>query len=342
MAANEAAANHAAEDVRKRKATNTITAHVGDLNLFVRYLREVTGAIMPDGETLRTSPPAWTGITWGIVAGFVRWMEGEGYATATISRALSTVKTYARIAAQAKVITPDELVMIRVVQGYGHKEGKRLDTLRTEAGVPVRRAQVARESHRGTKAARHVTITTAEAKAMKVHPDTPQGRRDALLMALLLDHGLRESEVGGLQVSDVNLAAKTITFYRPKTGNTDTQEMTPATLAAMRAWFASGDVPAMGAILRASRKGGKLAEHAVSLSAIRGRVRDLGRRVDIEGLSPHDCRHYWATAMARLVAAGKVTLFQFQEMGGWNSLAMPRRYVEALAVSNAGVDYGDM
>ena len=342
LAANDAAAKHAATDVQKRKAANTITAHLGDLALFSRYLHSIAQVAMPDAETLRTEPAAWVGVTWGMVAGFVRWLEGEGYAASTISRALSTVKTYVKIAAQAGIITPDELVMVRVVQGYGNKEGKRLDEVRTEAGVPVRRAQVARESHRGTKAAHTVTISDTEARALKTHPDTPQGRRDALLMCLLLEHGLRESEAVGLTVDGVDLTAKTIGFYRPKTGENATQEMTPATLRAMRAWFDSGDVPAMGPILRASRKGGALADHAMSMSAIRSRVRALGERVGVVGLSPHDCRHHWACSMAKMEKQGKLSLFQFQEMGGWSSLAMPRRYVERLSVPNAGVDYSDL
>lgn len=342
-AANQKAAASASGEVERRKAQNTITAHRGDLTLFSRYLGAVSRAEMPEGETLRTDPTAWLGVTWGIVAGFVRWMEQEGYAVSSMNRALSTVKTYTKIATQAGVLNPEELVMIAGVKGYGVKEGGRLDTLRATDGTATRRAQVeSRPTHRGTKAAHNVPMTKEQMRALKNHPDTPQGRRDALLVALLLDHGLRESEAEGLQVENIDLAAHLFTFYRPKTGETTTQAMSPATLKAMRAWVESGDAPSTGALLRGSRKGGALTEQGMSTSAIRQRVRQLGEAIGIEGLSPHDLRHAWATAIAGMAAKGKVTVLQLQEMGGWSSLAMPRRYVEKQTVSNAGIDYSDL
>ena len=43
------------------------------------------------------------------------------------------------------------------------------------------------------------------------------------------------------------------------------------------------------------------------------RVRVLGQVVGLEGLSAHDCRHYWATTWAR-----KVDVLRLQEAGGWS------------------------
>jgi hypothetical protein len=45
------------------------------------------------------------------------------------------------------------------------------------------------------------------------------------------------------------------------------------------------------------------------------------------------CRHYWTTQASRK----GIDLFSLQEAGGWNSLAMPRWYVEDAKVANAGV-----
>jgi len=63
------------------------------------------------------------------------------------------------------------------------------------------------------------------------------------------------------------------------------------------------------------------------------RVRVLGEVVGLEGLSAHDCRHYLATSAAR----HGTDPFVLQEAGGWSSLAMPRRYVEANDIANQGV-----
>ncbi len=78
-----------------------------------------------------------------------------------------------------------------------------------------------------------------------------------VLLALLFDHGLRVGELAALQVTDVNLKAGELRFYRPKVGKVQTHRLTPDALTALQAaYFAHGDAPAMGALLRGSQKGG--------------------------------------------------------------------------------------
>jgi integrase len=163
-------------------------------------------------------------------------------------------------------------------------------------------------------------------------PDTAQGRRDAVLICLLLEHGLRVGEVAGLTVDDIDLVARAIRFYRPKVDKVQVHRLSPATFAALEAWFDSGDAPSAGPLLRASRKGGILTDAGMTERAITGRVRALGEEIGIEGLSAHDCRHYWATFWA-----SRVDVIRLQEAGGWSSLAMPRRYIEDAEIANQGM-----
>ena len=60
--------------------------------------------------------------------------------------------------------------------------------------------------------------------------------------------------------------------------------------------------------------------------------KDIGELAGVEGLSPHDCRHAWATRNA------KHGLEWLQQAGGWSSLAMPERYVEAAKIANEGAE----
>ncbi|MEP0764062.1 MAG: tyrosine-type recombinase/integrase, partial [Chloroflexota bacterium] len=166
----------------------------------------------------------------------------------------------------------------------------------------------------------------------KAQPDTPQGRRDALLMCLLLDHGLRVGEVARLQMSDFDLKAGEMRFLRPKVDKVQTHKLSADTLRALHAWVESGDAPRNGSLLRGSRKGGALTNARMSERSITDRVRVLGEEVGLEGLSAHDCRHYWATYWAR-----RVDVLRLQEAGGWSSLAMPRRYVEDSEIANEGM-----
>lgn len=315
--ANHHAQRGAFADYLSRKSDNTLRAHAASLARFADYLG-AAGILAGD---LQNDPDAWHGVTWGLVEGFRNWMLGKGDAIASINARLSTVKAYAGLAVKAGVLKPEDLAMIRMVNGYPHKEGRRLDERR-----PVTR--------RGTKKAQHVSLTPEQARQLKSQPDTPQGRRDALLMCLLLDHGLRVGEVAILKVSDFDLKAGELRFYRPKVDKQQTHQLSAATLRALHAWFDSGDAPIMAdaPLLRSSRKGGHLTDAGMTEHSISYRVRCLGRAIGVEGLSAHDCRHFWATFWAR-----KVDVLRLQEAGGWSSLAMPRRYVEEAAIANEGM-----
>ena len=103
----------------------------------------------------------------------------------------------------------------------------------------------------------------------------------------------------------------------------------------------------MGSLLRGSRKGGALTHAGMESTAVSKRVTALARKIalkeagnkedakqlDIWRLSAHDCRHYWATRAVKR----NTDLFRLQEAGGWNSLVMPRRYVEAAEIANQGM-----
>ncbi len=148
-------------------------------------------------------------------------------------------------------------------------------------------------------------------------------------MCLLLDHGLRCGEVAAFTPESLNLSTGTLSFYRPKVDKTQTHQLTRDTLlAAMRYLEICKPV---GKLIMGSRKGGKL-EGVMSERAITDRVRELGERIDIKGLSAHDCRHDWATD-----AIKQTDIKALQQADGWSSPAMPLRYAEDAAIANEGV-----
>jgi integrase len=154
----------------------------------------------------------------------------------------------------------------------------------------------------------------------------------------MLDHGLRVSEVAGLTVENFDLDAGAFTFYRPKVDLTQTHNLTEDTRRAALAYL-ENDAPESGVIWRRSTKGGVLGDVLSPQSATRSmtkRVEYLGRFVELYGLSAHDCRHYWATQAVRNGTPIEV----LKDAGGWSSLAMPARYIEAAKVANDGVRLG--
>lgn len=326
IAANQAAGKAVFGDYQARKANNTNRRQAADLALFEQFLTD-SGA---KTEGLASDPQAWDGITWGLVAAFAAWQLRAGYAIGSINARLSTVKVYAKLAALAGAIQPGELALIRSVAGYAHKEIKNVDEKREAAGLDTRK---------GAKKAAAVVLSLAQARKLKAQPETPQGRRDRLALCLMLDLGLRVGELASLTVDNFDLGSKTFTFYREKVNKIQTMDLKNGAWLAVKAWFESGDAPAIGSLWRSSRKSktGQLQGSGWSVRAINARIADLGAEIGIPGLSPHDLRHYWATCAAR----NHTPMDRLQDAGGWNSLAMPGRYIEAAKIANEGVSLGD-
>lgn len=322
--ANGHAARAAFGDYQSRKADNTLRRQRADLALFADFLTVAGIPDAPTPEDLYSTPDAWRGVTWGLVEAWRNWSLQQGYSVGSVNVRLSTVKTYAKLAAKAGAMEPADLAMVRTVNGYSHREGRRVDE----------RREVTRK---GSKKAEAVSLTAAQIKALKKQPNTPQGRRDAVIMCLLLDHGLRVGELAGLDVTAVDLARGTMTFYRPKVGITQTHKLTRDAKKALKAYFDAGDAPAVGRLLRASYGADRLGGAGISERNLSERVRSLGKQAGIEGLSAHDLRHAWATQAAR----NGTPVDRLQQAGGWSSPAMPLRYVEAADLANDGVKLGD-
>jgi integrase len=329
QAANGIASQSVFMDYQSHKAKNTLRRQINDLALFAQYLRTAGVQVGDFGQ----DPQAWRGITWGLVEGFARWQLQQGYAVASANVRLATVKTYARLALKAGALDQTEYALITTVKGYSHKESKRIDEQRKTAEIPTRK---------GAKKSIAVSISPEQAVQMIAQPETPQGRRDSLLMCLLLEHGLRVGEVALLDVSDFDLKVGMLIFYRPKVDKTQTHALTPPTLKAAQAYF-QNDAPEKGCVWRASAsKGngkkakGTLTKQGMTDRGLTKRVNALGNAVGLQGLSAHDCRHYWATQAAR----NNTPIDRLQDAGGWNSPAMPLRYVEAAKIANEGVKLG--
>ncbi len=240
----------------------------------------------------------------------------DGYSIGTVNIRLSTVRTYAKLAT-AGVIEAAELALIVQVKGYSFASGQNVDAQR-------------QQTRKGAKKAQPVPISADEHQRLKQQPDTPQGRRDALLMCLLLDHGLRCGEVADLVPTNVSLSEGLLVFRREKVKKVQKHKLTGETL--LRYYEVAQPAERL---LLGSHKGhnGQHLEGVMSRRAITKRVGALGRRIGIMGLSAHDCRHAWVEAAIR----GKTNLKALQDAGGWTSPAMPLRYAASAEIANEGV-----
>lgn len=309
---------------RERKAPDTIRRHRADLDLLTIYLQQIPK--LATVGNLFADPTAWSGMSSGLVEGFVAWQLRQGYAISSINIRLSTVKLYCKLAQRAGALDEARAAMIRTVMGYRGHEGKRIDDTR-----PITRL--------GDKKASPTALTVAQAQALIRQPDTPQGRRDRVLMCFLLYHGLHCEEVQFLKTASCDLEKGVFVFAQPKVDGILRHQMHLETHLAISTYFkkdypkeGQSDLLKHGALLLGSRKGGRLTG-TMSKSAINQRGRALGEHIGVENLSPHDCRHFWASSASE---AG-TDLEQLKQAGGWASLEMPSRYIKEREIANEKV-----
>ena len=241
---------------------------------------------------------------------FIEWQKREGYAIGSINVRLATVKAYCHLAYDTGILDVDTHTHIQGVKGIQRKQARNIDA----------RREITR---RGAKKAQAVDIPLELLHQLK-HPATDfPAKRDALLMCLLLDHGLRVGEVVILKRNQIHLRSRMLTFYRPKVNEPQNDRMIDDTLAAARAYLPT--LPAKQESL-----------FDLAIISIQERVRTLGDLAGIHGLSPHDCRHSWATRAAN----HGTPLDRLKQAGGWSNLQTPLRYIKESAIANEGVILG--
>lgn len=328
--ANVIAAQYLFQKYRETKSINTLKRHDYDLRLFSDYLLAV--GVVPHKRPFATEPDAWAGVTWGLIEGFIAWQLREGFSIASTNARLSTVKSYAGLAVKAASIDRQEGMLITAVKGYSRNEGLNLDEKR-----PVTRV--------GNKKAEALSINDDQASALKTsRKNSPAGLRNNLIMTLLLEHGLRASELVALTADAFDFEEQTMTFWRKKTKEWTTHELTVG--AYKTAVSYRHLMPAEGAIFPGSRKGGELTGSPLNRITLSRLVQRMGvgvgfyrleewvnhkgelRERKIGTLSAHDCRHYCATDMAKR----GYTIKKLMDWFGWTSPAMAMRYVESAEI----------
>ena len=321
--ANTIANQTAHQRYSKTKARTTRRRQIGDLQCFVRFL-DAAGyeasmtpflQALKAGTPLQDLWPLWAGITHGLVEAFLPWQEAEGYAIGSIGVRLSTVKAYCTLAARAGVLPLSELAMIRIIEGYSHREGRNIDTTRAT-------------TRRGGKKETPTIISPAHAVLLKRQPRP----KDAAMLCLLLDIGLRCSELASLPTSAVNLPAGTLTFYREKVDLTQTHRLTPDCLVALQIYLPTISGPYLfpGHKDRATGQ-----PRPMSSNGVNKRVGELGNQIGLVDLSPHDCRHHLLTEEARKGTDAKT----LQWIGGWSSPAQALKYVNDAEIANARASF---
>jgi integrase/recombinase XerD len=270
--------------VERGLADNTLAAYRRDLERYVAFLsdRGVGELDDVDPKTIRAFIASVSASTHG--------PDSEPYRATTVSRMLSTVRTFHRFALRDGLVTDDPtagVVRPRLPRALPHP------------------------------------LTVAEVTAIVEAPGdaTPVAARDRAILELLYGAGLRISELVGLDVDDVDLEDAAVRVL----GKGSKERLVPVgrmARDAVAAYLTRGR-PALAtsrsrAALFLNTRGGRLTRQSCSRLLDAHRMRAGITRV----VTPHDLRHSFATHLLEGGADVRVV----QELLGHASVATTQVY----------------
>lgn len=171
---------------------------------------------------------------------------------------------------------------------------------------------------------------------------SPRGIRDAALVALLVDSGLRRREVIALRADRLDLTNGCVPVVR-KGGNEGLAWFGFATAERLRLWLAVREGVALPEVPQLFvAVGGLHPGCALTPEGLRGVLRHLGERAGIDHVHPHLFRHTMATLRFDAGDSSRVV----QAVGGWSNLALVEHYsthidLQRLARRHAPMDVLD-
>ena len=335
VAAERAYRPHIFANYQVKKSEATRQAQQNDLKLFSRYLSSC--GLQRNAEALYNDPNAWNGMNYALLEGFRAWLYYEqpeqedgkrhGFTVRSVKRRLSTIRTYSQLAYKSGVLSMEDYQRIQLVETDSYGDGVNIDEQRKKMKITTHLIErknvntVVRQPQ-----ASQLKKTRTGYQSARVHDQLLQ-ERDELLMCLLIEHGLRVSEIVNLNVSSIDLQEKTLHVKRSKTYSQGTLKLMQGTYAAAIRYLPLLEEYA-SAILQLDNDDplfyGYEGER-ITRFGIYDRVRVLGMQVGIKNLSPHILRNYWVQDAFR---QKNNSLDMIQQYGGWKSAIMPLYYAQ--------------
>lgn len=155
---------------------------------------------------------------------------------------------------------------------------------------------------------------------------TGQGTRDASMIALMVDTGLRVGEVATLRLDMLDLAERTLAV-KVKGGKWATAVFGCYTAGLLTTWVvmrSSFATPGVQTVFVGV--GGKTPGRSMTRHGIRANFYRIGYRAGLGPIMPHALRRTFATLALRAGAPSRLV----QVAGRWSSLAMVERYSQAI------------
>lgn len=157
------------------------------------------------------------------------------------------------------------------------------------------------------------------------------GLRDSAIVSLMVDSGLRASEVCRIKIDDLifdfSMVDRRVNFILTigKNGNEEPVYFGQSTAVRLHSWL-NVRVAKPGVKSLFVSLGGITPLRSLTSRGLYAALKELGRRAGIPGVTPHSLRRAFALL---LVEAGHTTR-QVQALGRWSDIRMVERYTQAL------------
>jgi site-specific recombinase XerD len=231
-----------------------------------------------------------------VVQAHKTWLQAKGYSPSTINQRLAAIRKLAKEAAANGWLAQE------VAGGIG--------------AVPGIKQQ-------GTRAGNWLTTTQTEHLLHAPDPATLRGKRDRVILALLVGCGLRRAEAAGLAFADVQQrdGRWVLVDLRGKHGRIRTVPVPAWVKHAVDSWTEAAGITS-GRLLRSVTQTDGLGGSSLTPQAIFTVVQDYGRHIGVT-IRPHDLRR----TCAKLCRAAGGDLEQIQLLLGHASIQTTERYL---------------
>lgn len=153
-----------------------------------------------------------------------------------------------------------------------------------------------------------------------------KGVRDAALLSLLFDSGLRRQEVLCLTVGCLDFERGVVSVPRRKGGDAGWSVMGAGTMERLRVWLGVRRAAEGVEALFVQVGGGGRVGQALGAEGLKSLLARLADDAGLPRLGAHAFRRGWAVALVEAGAPSRV----IQEAAGWSSEVQLRRYTQAL------------
>ena len=236
------------------------------------------------------------GFTKATVQRYRSDLEGRGLAPSSINLRLAAIKKLAAEATDNGLLAPEMATGISRVRGA---------------------------KRQGVRAGNWLTKPQALELLEASDRSTLKGKRDRVLLCLLLGCGLRRGELAQLGFSDITQREGrwVIVDLIGKHGRIRTVPMPSWAKAALDDWAQAAGI-SEGRVLRAINKGGRITHDSMTPQSVFETVVEYGNLIGVK-ITPHDLRR----TFAKLAHKGQAALEQIQLSLGHASILTTERYL---------------